>query len=247
MAEQGKQPRIEAAIRSRVASGAYPAGDPMPSQAALMEEFEAARETVRGALRRLAAAGLIEMSQGRQAYVRQGAGTNHLASDSDAITWAERLGDGATDTLVSAQREQAEGLVAKRLQVAEGAAVVRRIRHQVRGETLMVVVTQWVSADVADAVRTATGQCLDDVDNPPRDDLFTLLHRAGLAPGETTEVSYARAATDAERSTFALPDGVPLLITSRVSVDQEGSPLEYSTMPSRADMVSLEATFPIRR
>lgn len=246
MPEQGKRANVESAIRTRIASGEYAAGGNLPSLASLAADFQVNKETVRFALARLAAAGLVSLGQGRPARV---VGTERIQLDanSDAITWANRIGNGADDVLVSAEREVAEGVVAAHLQVEPGTDIVRRVRHQTRGGRLAVVMTQWVTVETVERVHTATGQTLDDATNPPDDDLFTLLHRADLEPHETTEVTYARAATDAERETFGITDDTPILVTSRITTNAEGVPLEYATMPSHAGLVSIEGTFAINR
>lgn len=246
----GKQQRVEAVLRTRIADGTYPPGSPLPSQRELAEDFGVNHNTIKKVLARLAAAELIERpgrGGSRAVVTSRGGHAAALSVSDDAVTWAQKLGDGATDELVEAVHEQARRTVAIRLGVDEGTAVVRRVRYQRRGDTLMVVHTQWVTAEVAETIREATGQAVDDVNNPPADDLFTLMARAGLRPAEATEVSMAREATTAEQALLGMPTGVPILTTTRITIDDDGEPLEYSVMPSRGDLVTLSYTSPIRR
>lgn len=51
-------------VRARISGGEYPVGDRLPSEAEFCNEFASSRFTVREALRRLQAEGLVERSQG---------------------------------------------------------------------------------------------------------------------------------------------------------------------------------------
>ena len=62
-------------IRTRIASGAYPAGSQLPTDEALMQEFGVSRHTVRSAVQELVSAGLIERFAGKGSFVLRGACT----------------------------------------------------------------------------------------------------------------------------------------------------------------------------
>ena len=68
----GPQPvylQIAAILRGRIASGEYQPGRPVPSEPQLVGEFGVARLTARKAVRVLAGEGLVQIVQGRGAYV----------------------------------------------------------------------------------------------------------------------------------------------------------------------------------
>jgi GntR family transcriptional regulator len=56
-------------LREGIEAGDYPPGRALPSEAALMQEHGLARETVRKAVRVLRDDGLVQIVQGRGAYV----------------------------------------------------------------------------------------------------------------------------------------------------------------------------------
>ena len=56
--------QVKAWIRGHIAGGQWRPGDPVPSEAALMETFGVSRMTVNRALRELAAEGLVDRVQG---------------------------------------------------------------------------------------------------------------------------------------------------------------------------------------
>ena len=63
--------QVKAFIRQHIASGNWRPGDPVPSEAALMQQFGVARMTVNRALRELAAEGLVTRIQGSGTRVAQ--------------------------------------------------------------------------------------------------------------------------------------------------------------------------------
>lgn len=63
--------QVKAWIRQHIASGAWKPGDPVPSEAALMERFGISRMTANRALRELAAEGLVTRVQGSGTRVAQ--------------------------------------------------------------------------------------------------------------------------------------------------------------------------------
>jgi GntR family transcriptional regulator len=59
-------------LREGIAAGEYAAGRALPSEATLMQQHGLARETVRKAVRVLRDEGLVQIVQGRGAYVTKG-------------------------------------------------------------------------------------------------------------------------------------------------------------------------------
>ena len=71
---EGKTPvylQIAAILREGIERGDYPPGRQIPSETRLMQEHGVARLTARKAVRVLANEGLVEVVQGRGAYVAE--------------------------------------------------------------------------------------------------------------------------------------------------------------------------------
>lgn len=71
---EGKTPlylQIAAILRDAIARGDYAPGRPIPSETHLMQEHGVARLTARKAVRVLAKEGLVEVVQGRGAFVTE--------------------------------------------------------------------------------------------------------------------------------------------------------------------------------
>lgn len=64
--------RISETLRSRIRSGELAVGSRLPAESALMQEFGAARGTVRRALRTLNEQGIVQTLQGKGTYIRSG-------------------------------------------------------------------------------------------------------------------------------------------------------------------------------
>jgi len=63
--------QLAAILREAIERGDYAPGRPIPSESRLMQEHGLARETVRKAVRVLAAEGLVIVVQGRGVYVAE--------------------------------------------------------------------------------------------------------------------------------------------------------------------------------
>ena len=61
--------QVAAVLRARIEAGEILVGRPVPSESTLMQEFGVARETARKAVRVLRDEGLVQIVQGRGAYV----------------------------------------------------------------------------------------------------------------------------------------------------------------------------------
>lgn len=61
--------RVVAGLKDKIFAGDLPAGEKLPSEAELIEEFGVSRTVVREAVTRLRAEGLVETFQGRGSYV----------------------------------------------------------------------------------------------------------------------------------------------------------------------------------
>ena len=63
--------QLAAILRERIEAGDYAPGRALPSETTLMQEHGLARETVRKAVRVLRDEGLVQIVQGRGAYVTE--------------------------------------------------------------------------------------------------------------------------------------------------------------------------------
>jgi GntR family transcriptional regulator len=226
--------RIERELRARLTHGRP--GDVVPAESALADEFGVARMTVRAALNALEADGLIERIQGRGTFVRQrptprAAGT--LMSFQDQVrSWGRR----PSSKLVEAEIRAASAEEAQALQLSAAAPNVVSIAR-VR-----------LADDVPLAVEYACFPphltALLDLDLEAGS-LHRALHDLGLRPtlGSST-LTAQPAGHDGDRLRVAAAE--PLLVETRVIVDQHSAPLEYTISRYVGSRYALHVAFDVQ-
>lgn len=238
---------ISRQLRERIQDGTYPPGGTIPAIPALMDEFGVARETVRGAIARLANEGLVTPLPGIGTVVRDTTNVEMVyRPDTPAQVWSAQTGEQAdSDRVMQAGWETAASDVTGWLDVPDRTQVLHRVRYQRKGGQVAQIHEQWIPAHIARAIQDATGDDLADIDRPLSTDLFSQLRAAGDGPATVTETTTARMPDPDEARTLALPPGVPVLVTWRVTRNAQGQPLETSVFVGAADRLSQSYTVPV--
>jgi GntR family transcriptional regulator len=242
-----KWAEIADAISDRIEAGTYPAGDKIPSIPTLMEEFDAARDTVRDAVSRLANMGLVTPLRGVGTIVRDTTPVDlSYAPDKPAQIWAAQTGEApSADRVVSAEWETADAHICERLRVPKGSQVVHRVRHQSKGKQIAQIAEQWIPDHVVTAIQNATGDDLADASHEQSTDLFSQMRAAGNAPALVIEKILTRMPDVDEMEILQIARGVPVLITHRVTRNVNSEPLETSTFTGAGDRMSQQFEIPL--
>ena len=114
-------------IRGHIAGGQWRPGDPVPSEAALMEQFGMSRMTVNRALRELAAEGLVNRVQGSGTTVAQLHRISSRLTIRDIHEEVEERGQVHTARVLSAGKEKATAELARAMGLRSGATVFRTV------------------------------------------------------------------------------------------------------------------------
>ncbi|MEU4562881.1 GntR family transcriptional regulator [Actinoplanes sp. NPDC023936] len=209
--------RIAAAYRSKIASGELRAGDQLPTEHAIADEFAVARQTVRTGLSLLVTEGLIVARRPRGYFVRQ---REHMvyrpqerSRPRPAVPEMDRFSQQIADEgRVPSQRievslVQATPDLAERLGVAAGATIVarRRVRF-INGEPTNINDSHFPLELVKDSeimspayIPRGSDQVLTDLGHGQDraiDEIFIRMptpdeiHRLGLGPGTPVAVHY---------------------------------------------------------
>jgi GntR family histidine utilization transcriptional repressor len=195
-------------IRGHIASGQWRPGDPVPSEAALMQKFGVSRMTVNRALRELAGEGLVDRVQGSGTRVAQ----LHLVSSRLTIRdiheeVAER-GHIHTARVLHAVREKAKAGLAKAMGLRTGATVFH---------TILIHMENGVPIQYEDRyVNPAAAPEYMDTDFTQTSPTLHLLRHAPL-----TEASYSIEAclpTPEEAKQLGIKRGEPCLVMRRRTV-----------------------------
>ena len=115
--------QIEQTLTAEIASSVFGEDGRLPSEGELARRFDVNRHTVRRAMIRLAAVGLVSVRQGRSTFVRPGAIDYTMGCRTRFTENLRQQHHAATAAMLSAARVNAEPNVAKALALRTGAPV----------------------------------------------------------------------------------------------------------------------------
>lgn len=119
--------QVKTFVRSRISSGEWKPGDPVPSEAALMDSFGVSRMTVNRALRELAAEGLVDRVQGSGTRVAQLHRISSRLTIRDIHEEVAERGHVHTTQVVSVGTEKAPAGLARLMGLKPGARVFHTV------------------------------------------------------------------------------------------------------------------------
>ena len=216
-------------VRERIAAGHYAGGSQLPTEEALGREFGVSRITVRAALDRLAAAGLVRRERGRGTFVA----ARPIELDLDRFTdFAEDMaavGLGQSSRVTHFAEELPTAEIARRLGTAPGSAVVRVDRLRLADDRPIAFDRTYLPLRY--------GRLLDRADLAT----VTILHQLEVGFGipilSGRYVIEAATAVEEVATALALAPGDPVLLVHRTPRTTEDMPLFYQQRHYRADRV----------
>jgi GntR family transcriptional regulator len=223
---------IEDYLREMIAARRLVPGDRVPSERALADELGASRMTVRKAVDRLVAAGLLERAGTSGTRVALPRVTRPI-SDGAAqgiSRVVESAGGTPSNRLLHFEIARASAKMAERLAIAEGdEIVVLRRLWMVNDAPFCVETSHLAAARVPDlhAEDLAAGQSLYA--------LLKARYRLAVATGE--RVIGLAPATDLEARQLRLRPGASVLLLRLLTFDADGRPIEYMTSANHPQLV----------
>lgn len=226
--------------------------DKLPSERSLAEQYGAARNTAREAIRILAEQGLVTAEHGRGVFVRTpqrlfrfGSDRYSLKNRETGLTpfrlEAERQGKTARIDVLGITREMPPGDVAERLGVApDTASVVHRENHYFADDEPVQIVSTYLRWD------EAQGTLLMEPRSGPHG-IYGRLEELGHVMTRVRDEITARMPTPHEAALLGLPPGVPVLEVLHTSLDQNAEPFEVSRYVHRADRTGLLYELPVEQ
>lgn len=245
MAKQGQFPyrQIVEAIRAEILAGTRAPGERLPSENELAGFYKTSRPTVRRALARLKADGLIVTEQGRGAFVRPKphvrlllTGGNYRKHRSLGLPGfnAQVLEQGQSpeQRLLNVTTVPAAPEIALRLDIDEGAGVVLRQRIFLIDGHPVALCDSYYPADLARGTAIAEHRkikggvhaLIEDVDGP----IKRMISRS------IDEIA-ARMPTPSESDALHLTPGTPVARILRTVYDSEDHPVEVQDTVATAD------------
>jgi len=214
--------QLEADLRA----GRYGAGDRLPSERELGEQYDVSRVTVRQALGRLVERGMVESSAGRGWFV----GPQPLAEPPGTLASFTEMAQAAGLQVASVVLEQ---------QVREMTYDEAELLRQVPGTPLLSLrrlrrVDGITIALDHSRVPVALAPALIDTDFS-RSSLYATFAAAGVHPERADYEVSARAASADQAQALGVEEGSPLLAATQVTFDRTGRPVELGAITYRAD------------
>jgi phosphonate metabolism transcriptional regulator PhnF len=214
-------------LEADIAERRLAAGDKLPTEQQLCDQFKTNRHTVRRALAHLQARGLVESTQGRGSFVRKPSILYQIGRRtrfSDLLQ--QQAANPSTRTLMLELRP-AGPQVAAALGIRAGAPAIFVERMGYANDQPISIACHWFSSERLPGFRghynrsQSITQTLADCGVPD----YTRLR---------TRIS-ARLPTPAEAELLNLPRHIPLLTTRSWNIDGEGRPMEYGEARMAAD------------
>ncbi|MFD9608056.1 GntR family transcriptional regulator [Streptomyces sp. NPDC059083] len=248
--QQPASRRIAEELRTEIEAGRLSPGDKLPSERALAEQYGAARNTAREAIRILAEQGLVTARHGSGVFVREPQRLFRFGSDrysrknretglAPFRLEAQKQGKVPRIDVVSIERETPPRDIADRLGVPAGeASVVHRENHYFAdAEPVQIVSTflRWDEAEGTLLMQPKTG----------KDGIYGRLEELGHVMTRVRDEISTRMPTPEEAAVLDLLPGVPVLEVLHTSLDQEGVPFEVSRYVHRGDQTGLLYELPV--
>lgn len=223
--------RIADDLRGQIERGELEPGAQLPTEFELVEQYEASRNTVRLALRRLTEEGLIIAGQGRGSFVRRSltpavwdwsvleSRARHQ-SDERGDQWASIVAESGRqprqEVRVSIRRPPTE--VAERLELdPETALTVVRERVRIVDQDPYALADSYFPEEL---VRGTPLMLPEDVSAPGG-----VLASVGLIQARYRDEITVRMPTRAEIEKLSLPAATPVAVHMRTGYDQDDRPL----------------------
>ncbi|AIV36480.1 GntR family transcriptional regulator [Streptomyces sp. MPA0124] len=251
-AQQPPSRRIAEDLRRQIETGTLRSGAKLPSERKLAEQYGAARNTAREAVRLLAEQGLVTAKHGSGVFVRTpqrlfrfGSDRYSLKNRETGLTpfrlEAKRQGKVARIEVPSIERERPPADVAERLGVpADDESVVHRENHYFADDEPVQIVSTYLRWDEAQGtllMQRKTG----------KDGIYGRLQDLGHVMTRVRDEISARMPTPEEAAVLELLPGVPVLEVLHTSLDQDGVPFEVSRYVHRADQTGLLYELPVEQ
>jgi GntR family transcriptional regulator len=235
-------------LREAMARGDLEPGEQLPSERALIEQYGAARGTVRQAIGILRSEGLVTVEHGRGAFVRRQPPIRRLAHDRFArrhrkagkaafLAEAEAEGRRPQVEVLHVGPEDATTEVAARLELEGPAQVlVRQRRYLADGEPVELA-TSYLPWEVAE------GTAICERDTGPGG-IYARLEERGHQLARFTEEVSARMPLPDEVRALRLTAGVPVFRLIRTAYDIHGRAVEICDTVMAADRFVLSYELP---
>lgn len=139
-------------LRDEIDRGAIPAGNPLPTEQELCDQFSVSRITVRRALADLANEGLITRRQGVGSFVRRPRPTQPPADSGSYMDELRQIQFGTEADLLELDLRAAPSVVAEKIGFVGDVLHLLRVRRERRTGEPLLVLEAWLPAELAEVI-----------------------------------------------------------------------------------------------
>jgi GntR family transcriptional regulator, phosphonate transport system regulatory protein len=212
--------QIAQRLEARIAAGALPAGQRLPTEAELSEGFGVNRHTIRRAMEDLSSRGLVRVEQGRGSFVAEEVVEYPLGSRtrfSEIIRAQSREPSGR---ILRLQETTADARIAELLRIRRGRPVLVAQR-------LSFANRRPINIGLHTIPLTRFPRIAEHLERNPS---ISAAFAASGVPDYRRQITRitARMPTPEEADLLAQSRSRPILLTESVNVDREGTPVEVS-------------------
>ncbi|NVK34666.1 MAG: phosphonate metabolism transcriptional regulator PhnF [Rhodobacteraceae bacterium] len=218
-------------LRAEIASGAFVAGERLPTETDIAERFSVNRHTVRRAIAALTADGILRADQGRGTFVASTPINYPIRKRtrfSEIISSQDRTPSGRT---IGSGQDEADALLALRLDVPPGTQLLRIETLRVVDGAPVLVATSWFEAE---RFRDAVGVY------EATHSFTEVLKSGGVHDYERKESRISAELVEPQDALhLGIASGQPVLVVESVNVDQDGRPVQYTSTRMVAERMQL--------
>lgn len=256
------QLRIADDIRIQIERGELVPGDSLPTLAEMAERWSCSIGSARAAVALLKAQGLISSGRGKAPIVRvpprkviRSSERHQVEKDLAARPEAERAMVGEAETNLNMQISQ-QRFTSRYDQIEAGDDLAKIFRISPKDRLLQ---RRYESTDPASglllsssasyipiALISANPALLDEANEPWPGGTQHQLSTVGIEIMSIIDEVTARMPTTAEAQLWGLPDGVPLILCRRISLDTSDKVVEISDAEYPADRTELRFVTPLK-
>lgn len=219
--------QLEEILRTNIVRGRWKPDTPIPSENVLCRRYGVSRGTVRQAIGRLVAGGLLERRQGRGTFVARPKITRSLLRFYSFGRWVRTEGlESSTKVLAARIVPATEGIAHRlRLRPADRVYALKRLRL-LEGEPVMLE-TSWLP------VEAFPGLLDQDLSHPPLYDIIE--QRYGLLIARAEESLEPTTVSKGEARLLKVQRGLPAFLIRRTTYAGGDRPIEYRESVVRGD------------
>ncbi|OEX92043.1 hypothetical protein A0K93_11120 [Corynebacterium sp. BCW_4722] len=216
-------------LRDEIFAGHIPAGESLPSEVELCEQFNTSRGPVRQAVATLRAEGLLSSGRGRRSLVLSNTRTETFEEILSNTSWIYRMGKNPGQRVDRFEMVTLSPEDAAKLGLTEGERALVVERTHTADDEPVVYETLYFHPDLADAVR--------EVDTEDQS-IHRELVRGGVDFNNISRAFTIEQADAAVAERLEIAQGAPYLKVEIKALTHNGTPMEYAVHRYRADQLS---------